>query len=140
MKIRESHAQQLFLDFCEGYKARDLPGLLTLFTNNSNVWGSGLDEYRVGLEQIEAQLQRDWSQSDAGAIEIISFIPTSNEALWAAAVCKAKVTIAGQEYVFEHFRGTIIVEKENGNWKIAHMHASFPDYRNGDGNSFPTKQ
>lgn len=141
MKIQErTRAEELFKKFCAGYKARDLPYLLTLFTKNSNMWGSGLDEYRVGLKQIEEQLLRDWSQSDAGEIHILSFVPGNQDSLWSAALCEAKLTIAGKEYSFSHFRGTIVVEKEEDSWKIAHMHASFPDYRNSEGNSFPTQQ
>lgn len=140
MKIPEKRpAEQLFQQFCEGYKNRDLPFLLSLFTQNSNVWGSGLDEYRVGLSEIETQFKRDWSQSEQGEIEVGEFIPAPHDAPWAAAICTAQVTIEGKTHVFEHLRGTLTVEKENGAWKIAHMHCSFPDYRNPENNSFPVK-
>lgn len=139
MKIpKKNPAQQLFLQFCEFYKQRDLKSLLKLFTKNVNCWGTGEDEYRVGLKQMEEQLKRDWSQSEKGELEIVSFVPAPQEAMWVAARCNVKVTIAGQELVFEDFRGTLIAEKENDNLKISHMHASFPDYRNADGASFPT--
>lgn len=139
MKIQETRqAEKLFKAFCEGYKTRDLSFLLKLFTENTNLWGSGPDEYRVGLKQVEEQLKRDWSQSDAGEIEVVSFVPTANDALWAAAICKAKVTIKGEQHTFDHLRGTIMIEKENESWKISHMHASFPDFRNAEGSSFPS--
>ncbi|MCE0722016.1 MULTISPECIES: nuclear transport factor 2 family protein [Legionella] len=138
MKIPEKKpAEQLFEQFCEGYEQRNLPFLLTLFTQNTNVWGSGLDEYRVGLTEMEEQLRRDWSQSEQGKIEIIRFVPTPDDASWAAAVCHARITIEGKEYLFEHLRGTLTIEREEGVWKIAHMHCSFPDYRNADNGSFP---
>ena len=138
MKISEKNpAEQLLHHFCVGYKNRDLPFLLNLFTKYTNVWGSGLDEYRVGLKQVEEQFHRDWSQSEQGTIEIVHFVPAPDHALWAAAVCNAKITIEGQEHVFEHLRGTLTVEKEDGAWKIAHMHCSFPDYRNAENSSFP---
>lgn len=138
MKMPEKNpAEQIFNQFCEGYKQRNLTALLNLFTKNVNMWGSGLDEYRVGLKEVEEQLKRDWSQSEKGEIEVVSFVPTPQDALWAAAVCNAKITIAGKEHIFEHLRGTLIVEKENGSWKISHMHASFPDYRNVENGSFP---
>ncbi|WP_419419934.1 nuclear transport factor 2 family protein [Legionella sp. D16C41] len=138
MKIpRNKPAKNLFEQFCAGYEKRDLPSTLSLFTKNANVWGSGIDEYRVGLKEIEEQLQRDWSQSDESRIEIVRFIVSPDDALWAAAICNAHLKIAGQDYVFDHLRGTIIIEQDEGNWKIAHMHASFPDYRNAENNSFP---
>lgn len=91
----------------------------------------------MGHAQLTEQLQRDWSQSEAGQIKIIRFAPTAPNAVWAAAICQAIVTIQGVEHVLDHLRGTIIIEKEDGHWKIAHMHASFPDYRNPVEGSFP---
>lgn len=140
MKLKQlTKPEQLFNDFCQAYKDRNLPYLLSLCSKNIDMWGSGLDEHRVGLKQAEEQLQRDWSQSEAGEIEVVAFVPTSADALWTAAECKAKVRIDGVDHVFDHFRGTLVIEKEDGAWKIAHMHASFPDFRNGAGGSFPVK-
>jgi hypothetical protein len=81
-----------------------------------------------------------WSQSEKSEIAVVSFVPTPADALWTAAVCQAKITIDGQEHIFENLRGTIIIENENGVWKISHMHASFPDYRNAEQGSFPVGQ
>lgn len=129
-------AEQLFRQFCDAYKHRDLSSLLNLCSKQINMWGTGLDEYRVGLKQVEEQLKRDWRQSEKSEMEIISFVPTEHD-FWAAAICKAKMTIAGHDYIFDHLRGTLVVENENGEWKITHMHASFPDYRNAEQGSFP---
>lgn len=68
---------------------------------------------------------------------MISFVPTPVNSLWVAAICHAKIITDGKEHIFEHLRGTIIIEKENDIWKISHMHASFPDYRNAENQSFP---
>jgi ketosteroid isomerase-like protein len=129
--------EEIFLQFCENYKSRDLQAMLNLFSQNMTAWGSGVDEYRVGIKQMEAQLLRDWNQSEKCEIEIVSFIPAPSNATWAAAICNARITIGGKEHVFEQLRGTIIIEKENDAWKILHMHASFPDYRNPENGSFP---
>jgi ketosteroid isomerase-like protein len=138
MKMPETNiARHLFKNFCNSYKNRDLPALLNLFSEHCNLWGTGIDEYRVGLKQIEEQLKRDWSQSDKGELEIVSFVSTPHDPTWAAATCNAKLTIDGQDHIFEHLRATITVESVNGTWKISHMHASFPDYRNPENHSFP---
>jgi hypothetical protein len=138
MKIQDKKpAEQLFKQFCEGYANRNLTFLLSLFSQNTNVWGSGVDEYRVGIKEMEEQLRRDWSQSEQAKIEVIRFVPTPEQSLWTAAICQARITIKGEEYLFEHLRGTLTIENENGDWKIAHMHCSFPDYRNAENGSFP---
>ncbi|WP_231950969.1 nuclear transport factor 2 family protein [Legionella waltersii] len=138
MIIKEANSAKRLLDqFCVGYKNRDLKYLLNLFTQNATVLGSGIDEYRVGISEIKEQLERDWSQSEKGEILVNSYMPGNNDNLWTTAVCTAKVTIEGNEHTFEHLRGTIILGEEDGSWKIAHMHASFPDFRNPENNSFP---
>jgi ketosteroid isomerase-like protein len=134
----KNKAQAILKDYCQAYSLRDLNKVLSLFTQNCSVWGTGVDEYRVGLKQIEEQHLRDWAQSEKGKIEIVSLSSTPNEAPFVAAIFRATVTIASQTHVFEELRGTIVIHKEAEEWKIAHMHASFPDYRNLEGNSFPT--
>ncbi len=140
MKVLSHHnAHRLFLEFCKAYTERDLQKTLSLFSKKAHLWGTGEDESRQGLVEIEAQLKRDWSQSETGKLEIISWIePVSEEALWAAGVCRATVVIEGVSHVLENLRGTIMIEKEEGLWKISHSHASFPDVRQSTGESFPT--
>lgn len=138
MKLpQKNKAEQLFEQYCDAYKKRDLSTLRDLFTKDCNVWGTAIDEYRTGLKELEIQHQRDWSQSEKGEILIVAWVPTSTDAQFAAAVCKAMITIDGKENIFEHLRGTLTIKKEDGIWKIAHMHASFPDFRNLENGSFP---
>jgi len=135
----ENKAQKILKQFCDYYQKRDLTSLLRLFTTNTILWGTGIDEVRVGLEQVEIQLRRDWQQSEKSAIEIVSFVTTPHDSIWTAAICAGRITVEGKEHLFENLRGTIILAFEDGIWKISHMHASFPDFRNPDNNSFPLK-
>lgn len=139
MIIEKHPAETLFKQFCHAYKKRDLAAVLKLFSPDIHMWGSGADEYRVGLAEVESQLQRDWSQSDEAEICIEAFIPTHPAALWTAACCSAKVVIGGVEHIMEQLRGTLVVKKVQHEWKITHMHASFPDPRNAENSSFPVK-
>ncbi len=56
--------------FTETYRQRDLKGLLDTMAGDADVvlYGTGADEKRIGLEQIRAQVERDWSQSDSAAM------------------------------------------------------------------------
>ncbi|HQS83554.1 MAG: hypothetical protein B7Y25_01935 [Alphaproteobacteria bacterium 16-39-46] len=139
MKIRsQANARHVLLEFCKNYSERNLEKNLSLFSEKAHLWGTGVDENRVGLKEIEAQLKRDWSQSESGKLDLVSWVePISETDLWAAAVCRATVVMGGIPHVFENLRGTIMVEKEEGDWKIVHMHASFPDARQPAGDSFP---
>lgn len=139
MRLPEKNkAVQLLEQYCEAYKQRNLAAILNMFTKDCALWGTALDENRVGLKALEMQHQRDWSQSDKNEIRIISWATLPSEALFAAAICEAVITIKGVEHIFEHLRGTIGIAQEEGVWKIAHMHASFPDFRNKENESFPT--
>lgn len=135
--LRKSLAQEILESFCEGYNHRNLKQTLALFTFNANIWGTAEEEYITGRENMRKQLERDWSQSEKSEIHVKLFVPTAGNTTWAAAICQAKITLHGKEHIFDHLRGTIIIEKEENMWRIAHMHSSFPDYRNASNNSFP---
>ncbi len=137
MKKPFNNAEQFFFHFCEAYGARSLATMLELFTPNATLIGTVCDEHRIGLKEIEAQLQRDWSQSEQGAIVIASFFPSPSSGLWASALCHTTIIIDGQSHHFENLRGSIVIEEVEKDWKIAHMHASFPDLRSPKGYSFP---
>ncbi len=83
---------------------------------------------------------RDWSQSERGSIEVVTWVQSSQGALWAAADCNAKIVIQGKEHVFEHLRGSLNITQEGDAWKICFMHASFPDTRSALGESFPMQE
>ncbi len=139
MKILDNLCMIIMLQFCEAYTERDMDKLLSLFTRNATLFGTGIDEYRTGLKEIEEQVKRDWSQSEKGALKLTAFLGPSDHSTWAAANFAAQIQINGQIHTFEPLRGTIILEKEEEVWKIAHMHASFPDYRQAEGASFPAR-
>ncbi len=131
-------AQSMILKFFEAHQNMDVAKLEAMFTKDAFIWGTAEDEYRKGLDEIMAQFNRDWSQSDSCTFTIKSWVKSSEGALWAAADCAAKVVIQGTEYRFENLRGSINITQEDHAWKICFMHSSFPDMRNIVGNSFPS--
>lgn len=137
--LNQLYAANLLNQYCIAYNTRDLKGALQLFTKNANMWGTGIDEYRTGISEIETQLKRDWNQSEKGEIKLVSDIIGSPEnPYWAAAVYSATIYIDGKPHIFEHLRATIAIAQEQGEWKISHMHASFPESQQAEGHSFPT--
>jgi len=128
---------QLFHAFCQAYQARDLDKALSLFTTDTMMVGSAIDEERHGLSACREQFERDWSQSEKGEIHIESMVMGSDDDLWAYATTTARVTIDGEMHSLENLRGSIVAKEENGELKISHMHCSFPDVRNPEANSFP---
>ncbi|HHF0525038.1 TPA: nuclear transport factor 2 family protein [Legionella anisa] len=121
-------AQQLFKRFCYGYNERDLNYLRSLFSGVVIMWGSGIDEYRIGILQIEEQFLWDWEQYDDSQIKLLTFIPTMPNSFWAGAHCEIKIWIDSKNYDFQNLRSTICIDLENDAWKITHLHISFPLY------------
>ena len=54
----------------EGYATRNLDVLRSAFAPDPDVimYGTGADEKRVGIAEIEMQAQRDWSQTDSSVV------------------------------------------------------------------------
>ena len=73
--------------FAENDAKRDLEGVMALFAPDPDVvmYGTGADEKRVGPAEIRAQVERDWSQSEATSITYgwIS-VSSAGSAAWAA--------------------------------------------------------
>lgn len=131
-------AEELFRKFAICYSNRDIKGALMLFTKDATMFGTGRDEYRAGLDEIKDQLERDWSQASAGKLNLKHHLHASKDGTsWASAIFQAEITIDGKIHIFENLRGSIFVEKDDsGEYKISHMHASFPDPEQPEGNSF----
>ena len=140
MKLPVHPAKQLLEAYQAAYNQRDLEKTLALFAKKAFLWGTGIDETLSGLLEIEAQHKRDWTQSEKSELILTSPIHVSfGNLTWAAAVYTAKIQLPNGLSLVENLRGTITVEQEAGVWKISHMHASFPDARQKEGQSFPHK-
>lgn len=127
--LESNPAERLLRQFWEGYNKRDLACIRSLCLPNIQMLGAAADEYLVGLKEVEAKFELDWRQSEKSSVDVVHCAPGSSDALWIAALCTAKFTIRNQEHVFENFRCTLAVEKQGNTWKIAHVHASFPEIR-----------
>jgi hypothetical protein len=143
MKLANTHpAVHLLKKFCLFYNERNLENLLDLFTKKHKpfMWGTGVDERLTTLDEIKNQILRDWSQSDISQIEFTanSFIH-SDFPSWASGAFSATIIIKGDVYRYPHLRGSIYAIKEDDDWKICHMHASFPESTQPVGSSFPTE-
>lgn len=58
-------------EFADAFENRNMNDMLALYAPDPDTVsiGSGADERAIGLAQIEAELQRAWSQSEATSIK-----------------------------------------------------------------------
>ena len=123
----------------KSYSQRDWEGLRSTLAPDPDVlmYGTQADEKRIGLAEIKAQAERDWSQSQAGSIEYAwTMVSAAGDVAWAAADVDFKATVEGQDLTFPG-RVTAVLEKRGDQWLITQSHFSFPA-PGPEGESFPT--
>ena len=101
------------------------------------MYGTGADEKRVGLAQIQAQAERDWSQAEAAAVTYESIaVSAAGAVAWAAADAAFRLKAAGQEMTLPA-RITFVLEKREAQWLVVHAHFSVPAAGQAEGESYP---
>ncbi len=124
----------------ECYAKRDMEGLLALCSPDpdSVMIGTGADEKRMGLNEIKAQAERDWSQAESTGLTYgWTSVSAAGDVAWAAADATFHVKAGGQEMSMPG-RLTAVFEKRGDKWLMAQSHFSFPAAGQADGESFPT--
>lgn len=125
----------------EAYVQRDLALLLSAFAPDPDVvmYGTGADEKRIGLAEIQAQAERDWSQTESAAVTYEwSSISAAGSVAWAATDASFNLKADGQEMTLPA-RLTFVLEKRGEQWLIVQGHFSFPAAGQTEGESFPTE-
>ena len=125
----------------ECYATRDLDGLLAIFAPDSDnvMYGTGADEKRMGLQEIKAQAERDWAQTEASAITYTwTSVSSAGQVAWAAADTAFSFKADGQEMSLPA-RLTAVFEKRGDKWLIVQSHLSFPATGQAEGVSFPAE-
>jgi ketosteroid isomerase-like protein len=101
------------------------------------MFGTGIDERRVGLDQIRAQAERDWSQSDSAAfLWSWQSVSTFGSVACVAAEGSVRAQAGGQELSIP-VRLTATLEPREGRWRIVQAHFSAPLTGEAAGESFP---
>ena len=137
--ITESDVKAVLDRAAEGYAKRDLSIFRAVFAPDPDVvmYGTGFDEKRIGLTEIQAQIERDWSQTEA-AVMTYGWMSVSvvGSVAWVAADADFNFRVGGQEMTLPA-RITFVLEKREKQWLIVHVHISFPAAGQSEGESFP---
>ncbi|HET9591111.1 MAG TPA: nuclear transport factor 2 family protein [Anaerolineales bacterium] len=125
----------------EAYGKRDITLLSSAFAPDPDVvmYGTGADEKRLGLGEIQAQAERDWSQTDSAEVTYEwTSISAAGPVAWAAADASFRLKADGQEMALPA-RITFVLEHRGGQWLIVQAHFSFPASGQSEGESFPAE-
>jgi ketosteroid isomerase-like protein len=125
--------------FMETYQKRDIDGLMALFAPDDDqiMFGTGIDEKRIGRDQIRFQAERDWSQTEALAFNLNwRQISAAGPVAWVAAEGLGQGQVGGQEFQFP-MRMTAVLEQRGDKWLLVQGHVSLPAPGQEDGDSVP---
>jgi ketosteroid isomerase-like protein len=139
--IVDTPVRSVLTRFAEAYAERDLAKLRALFVPDSDLvlYGTGADEKRLGVAEVEVQARRDWSQTEASAIAYEwTSVSAAGPVAWVASDAKFKLKAGGQDLSFPA-RLTMVLENRSDQWLIAQVHCSFPATDQSQGESFPTQ-
>ncbi|HEV2459045.1 MAG TPA: nuclear transport factor 2 family protein [Ktedonobacterales bacterium] len=128
--------------FKQAYEHRNMGHLLALFAPDADVvlFGTGADEKRIGLAEIQAQAERDWAQAEAFTLEWgWSSVSAAGSVAWVAADVVGHITMGGQE-VHLPLRLTAVLEHRGGSWLWVQSHVSLPAAEQAEGESFPAAE
>lgn len=124
----------------ETYAKRDVEGVLSLFAPDTDIViiGTGADERRIGRQELKTQLERDFAQSEAAAIEFLwHSVSAAGSVAWLAADCIAHVRMIDRQEIKLTARMTAVLQNRQGRWLILQSHASIPMAGQSEGQSFP---
>ncbi len=136
----EAAAKAVLDKFAEAYAKRDVESLLALFASDPDVvlYGTGADEKRVGLAEIKAQAERDWSQSEAASLKYGgTSVSAAGSVAWVATDATFEAKVGGQKITLPG-RLTAVLERRGDKWLIMQSHFSLPTAEQAEGESFPT--
>jgi ketosteroid isomerase-like protein len=137
----EATVMAVLEQFRQAYTQRDKQRALSLFLPDPDVIliGTGADEKRVGLGEIQRQFERDWAQSESLAIEwgSESSVSAAGPVAWVVLPeALVRVTAGGQATELP-LRLSAVLEQRGGRWLFMHAHFSFPAAGEAEGESFP---
>jgi ketosteroid isomerase-like protein len=121
-----------------GYAQRDLAAVLRCFAPDEDVFlfGTGADERRVGPAEVQAQVERDWAQSDYSAFVLTGpSVSAAGSVAWLASEGRFELRVENQEMSFPA-RATFVLEQRGDRWLIVQAHFSLPAESQEEGSSF----
>jgi ketosteroid isomerase-like protein len=124
--------------WAEAYTARDLDQALALIAPDDDVVGigTGQDEWRVGLEQFRAQIERDFSQAEALSVEYEPLVVSeAGSVAWVAGRASVQARVDGQDLGLAG-RFTAVLEHRDDRWLLLQTHFSLPAAEQAEGRSF----
>lgn len=135
----ESEVVGALNDWLESYSERDIDGVMDFIAPDDDLFlfGTGIDEKRVGPKEFRYQVERDWSQTEALAFNFTSHhVSAAGPVAWVASEGAGQGRAGGQELEFP-LRMTTVLEQRGDRWLLVQAHVSLPAPAQEEGDSVP---
>jgi ketosteroid isomerase-like protein len=126
-------------DFMEVWESRDVDAIMSSFAPSATVsgYGTGADEKRVGLDELQFQLERDFAQSESLSVALDwNLVGVSGQVAWVASDVTIRFKVAGQDEITFPARLTSVLQNYDGRWLMEHFHLSVAAAGQDEGESF----
>ena len=126
-------------DFMDVWESRDVDAIMSYFAPSPTLclYGTGADEKRVGLDEVRAQLLRDFSQSESLTCALNwNLVGTSGRVAWIASDVTIRFKAIGQDEMAFPARLSTVMQNYDGRWLFEHFHLSVAAPGQEEGQSF----
>lgn len=120
------------------YTERNLDAAMALIAPDDDVVGigTGRDEWRVGPQELRAQIERDFSQAEALSVEYEPvLVSEAGPVAWVAGHAVVQARVDGQDVSLTG-RFTAVLERRGDRWLLMQTHFSVPAAEQAEGRSF----
>lgn len=135
----EAEVLSVLNEWLQCYQERDIDGLMAHVAPDDDLFlfGTGLDEKRVGPEEFRYQAERDWSQTEELSFTFTSHqVSAAGPVAWIGSEGVGRGQAGGQEIEFP-LRMTAVLEQRDDRWLIVQSHVSLPAAAQEEGDSVP---
>jgi len=136
----ETAVMNVMNQFAEAFAKRDLNAVLSLLAPDPDVvfMGTGGDEKRIGLAEIKALFERDFSQFEDASLKIgWHSVSAAGSVAWVVADLILHAN-TGVSEISLRVRSTTVLEWRGDRWLIVQFHSSLPAAGQKEGEAFPT--
>jgi ketosteroid isomerase-like protein len=126
-------------DLLGDWESRNIEAIMSHFAPSStlSMYGTGADEKRVGVDDIRAQIKRDFSQSESMNVALDwNLVGISGQVAWVASDVTIRFKVAGQPEMAFPARVSSVLQDYDGRWLFEHVHLSVAAASQEEGQSF----
>lgn len=133
-----SAVHEILKNMAQAYLDKDLEGMMQLYVPDPDLVaiGAGRDEWVKGLGELKIGYNRDMTQADKIEVDFEDVtVSSSGNVAWVSARMAMDVNVENNELTI-FGRLSMVLEKREDKWLIAHLHFSVPDEQE-EGKSYP---